>query len=155
MGKSPAVEHAKVSGKPIIDATGPAILCVNSKDVSGSTAKDPTNCALARAVKRNYKTVLNAYFFRSVCWLEYEDKMVRYALPVSVQKEIVAFDRSQRMEPGNYRLRPPQPSARRENIKKRSRKFASEKGRGNQGSTNIKRGFKHRTTDIRGLELPQ
>ncbi len=51
-----------------------------------------------------------AYFFRRTAFLEYDRKMVRYVLPPSTQKEIVAFDRAQVFASGAYQLSPPSPA---------------------------------------------
>lgn len=45
-------------------------------------------------------------FFRTTAFVEFKDKIVRYQLPGSIQKEIVSFDRAKVMSAGAYRLSP-------------------------------------------------
>lgn len=79
---------------------------VTAADIRASRRKDATACAFAVACRRHEKAVA-AYFFKSLAFIEYKDKtLVRYQIPGSVQKEIVSFDRSGEMEPGNYQLSP-------------------------------------------------
>jgi len=99
-------QRCEERGLKLVESTKPLILSVNSKDVARATEKQADECALARACKRQYHGIKAAYFFRSTAYLEYEDRIVRYLLPQSVQKEIVSFDRSKKFEPGNYHLRP-------------------------------------------------
>lgn len=39
--------------------------------------KNSKCCAFARACKRQVTGIKGAYFFRSIAWLEFEDKIVR------------------------------------------------------------------------------
>jgi hypothetical protein len=86
-----------------VDAQKPLTVNVTARDIKLAKAKNSKECALARAVKREYP-VKAAYFLRTTAWLEYPTKMVRYRLPQSVQKEIVSFDRNKMMSTGNYTL---------------------------------------------------
>lgn len=97
-------KHAKVHELEEIDAIKPLSIEVTERDIKLAKAGNSKECALARACKRALPNVKNAYFLRSTAWLEFEDKMVRYRLPQSVQKEIVSFDRSKMMSTGEYTL---------------------------------------------------
>ncbi len=100
-------KRAKDLGLKTEDARSNLVLEVLPDDVKRAKVKNAKCCAFARACKRQMPKVKAAYFFRSTAWLEYEDKMVRYMLPLAVQKEIVSFDRSQKMEPGTYAISKP------------------------------------------------
>lgn len=99
-------------GIPIVDATEPLKVCVRKCDIKGAGVKNPGDCAMARACKRQ-KGVKSAHFTRSTAYLEFDDKVVKYDLPTSIQKEIVAFDRAgdKAFEPGVYQLSKVRPSA--------------------------------------------
>ena len=139
-------KHAKENGLRVVDATSDAEIYVLAADIKGATQKNSKCCAFARAAKRQDPKVKRAYFFRSVAWLEYDDKIVRYTLPVSVQKEIVSFDRSKMMDPGLYQINKPRKSTRMSAIKARS---AKRPGRHKPGNGTIKRKYRHATTSIR------
>lgn len=129
------------------DARTPMRLMVTARDVTKGRAKDPHACAFARACRRT-DDVTAAYIFRSTAWVEYPDKLVRYLLPPSMQKEVVAFDRGKAMEPGEYQLVPPSKSLRMSEIKRRHKNPQRYTRRGASG---IKRKIVHRTTGVRTL----
>ena len=132
---------------PKVDAKKPLAISVKPCDVKASTQKDPGNCAFARAAKRSLGADA-AYFFRSCAWLQYPNRLVRYTLPVSAQKEIVAFDRAKAFEPGDYHLTAPAKSQTMEAAMKRSKKRP---GRHQPGDGKIKRRFLHKTENVRKL----
>lgn len=127
-----------------IDAVKPLAIEVTARDIKLAKAKNSKECALARAVKRT-KPVKAAYFLRTIAWLEYEDKMVRYRLSQGVQKEIVSFDRNKMMSTGEYILSPVSPTqAHKPRIKPRS------KSSGKKVLERSKRAVKaHRLADVR------
>jgi hypothetical protein len=92
-------------GIPVVDATAHQVVTVTSNDIVKAKAANSKHCALARSALR-VPGVVAAYFFRSAAFLEFPDRMVRYILPMSVQKEIVSFDRAGIMASGIYRLSP-------------------------------------------------
>jgi len=63
--------------------------------------------AFAKACTRATSGAKAAYFFRSVAWIQYANRIVRYTLPSSMQKEIVSFDRAHILAPGMYQLKAP------------------------------------------------
>lgn len=143
-------KRAKELGLKKMEATRPLTLQVKAMDVKRASKKDPNNCAFSRACKRQYPGIKAAYFFRTTAWLEYPDRIVRYSIPLSMQKEIVAFDRNKTMEPGEYRLsKVPKNWAladqRKRDVKRRSVK---RNANGRSGRTQGLR--RHFTTDIRG-----
>lgn len=100
-------KHAQGLGLKMVDAKKAITIEVSEKDIKGGHVKDPRHCAFAEACKRSSSGVLAAYFFRSTAWLEYDDRMVRYVLPPSVQKEIMSYDRGGLTAAGTYTLNAP------------------------------------------------
>ena len=119
-------KRAKELGIPVVEARIPVRLTVTSRDVASATKKSSKQCALARASVR-LPDVRAGYFFRTTAYLEYRDKMVRYALPTSVQKEIVSFDRARMFAPGAYQLSPTSTPTRQE------RSLTKDKAKDSQG----------------------
>lgn len=92
------------------DAKHHLVVTVKKTDIANGKQKDPQCCAIARAILAEKPEAKRVFIFRSTAFIETARRMVRYALPPSVQKEVVAFDRFGLMEPGVYRLSAPQPS---------------------------------------------
>lgn len=140
------VKRAQGLGLKMVDAKKPLIIELVESDIKGSRVKDPRHCAFAEACKRSSQGVMAAYFFRSTAWLEYDDKMVRYILPGSVQKEIMSFDRGGLMATGTYRLTPPKGA----NSLKAARARSSKRKQHPKGNGRIKRKVRH-TVGIRTM----
>jgi hypothetical protein len=102
-------KRADELGIPVVEATARQQVVVTANDVVLAKKANSKHCALARSALR-IPGVVAAYFFRSTAYLEFEDRLVRYALPHSVQKEIVSFDRAQIFADGVYQLSPPPPA---------------------------------------------
>lgn len=100
-------KRAAKLGLKKVEAKRPLILEVFPGDLAKAQKRNSKHCAFACAAERAVPGVKAAYFFRSTAWLEYEDRVVRYSLPQSMQKEIVAFDRFGSMDAGSYRLSVP------------------------------------------------
>src|SRR4029079_17225927 len=101
-------QRAEDLGLPIQDGAERVLVTVTATDVIKAKKADSKHCALSRATMR-LPNVNAAYFFRSTAFIEYPDRIVRFSLPASVQKEIVSFDRAQIMAPGVYQLTPVAP----------------------------------------------
>lgn len=138
-------KRAKGLGLKMVDAKHSMVLEVVAKDIKKAKSQDPRHCAFALACQRTDKKIRAAYFFRTSAWLEYSDKMVRYMLPPSIQKEIVSFDRGGLTAPGTYQLSPPKGSNTLEGARARSRKRKKHP----TGNGRIKRKVVHRTESIR------
>lgn len=95
-------------GIPVRDATDRVLVVVTRSDVVNAKKANSKHCALARAALR-LPDVNAAYFFRSCAFIEYQNAMVKYQLPSSVQKEIVSFDRAGVFAAGIYQLSPISP----------------------------------------------
>lgn len=109
MPKPYIYKRAEDLGIPVVEAKERQFVTVTDSDVVLAKKADSKHCALARAALR-LPDVNAAYFFRKTAFLEYENKVVRYLLPQSAQKEIVSFDRAQIFASGVYQLSPPPPS---------------------------------------------
>jgi len=135
----------KIGGKKVIDARGPLLLEVKACDIEGGQVKNPTGCAIARAVKRQLHAK-SARVHLSRVYVEYDDKWVRYNTPLSARTELVSFDRGKKFEEGEYRLPPTQPANRLTG--KRTGGSTSTKSKHGKGNTNA-RGKHHVLTKVR------
>ena len=79
---------------------------VTKKDSSSSTVKNHKACAMAVACKRKFE-LSGVVISRDRAYLITDDKAVRYALPESVSREVVSFDRNAGFAEGEYALVPP------------------------------------------------
>ena len=106
-----------------VDADRPIEVLVEAKDCRDAESLNPSECALARAAKRELHAD-GVIIGMGASYVIKGDRAVRYHTPASVQREIVSFDRSHDFAPGTYYL-PPKPPATRfgaEKQKKDSRK---------------------------------
>lgn len=126
----------------LVDAEEPLELVLNARDIKGGIVQNPEKCAFARACRRqDEEKVVAVHVFLNTARVQYEDRLVRYHLPISVQKEIVSFDRGGKMAPGTYRLSPPCPSAR----------LGSHSAGGNGQRKGRASAPRHFTTDVRRI----
>jgi hypothetical protein len=118
--------------KSVEDATDYLNVHVNAKDCAAAKEKNPTECAMARAIEREYQAD-HVIVSTNVAYVIKGGKSKRYCVPQMARQEIVSFDRHHDFEPGEYYLRPPNPTARlgarpsRAQADPRSRHDASEK----------------------------
>jgi hypothetical protein len=139
--------------KPIVNAREPLVLQVKDIDVNMAQERNSKCCAFVRACERQL-AIEAAFFFRTTAYLEYEDKLVKYQLPQSVQKEIVSFDRSKIMQPGVYQLSKPFKSTSPAAVKKRDARKPKGRHPG-RGDGPIKRKVLiHRTQGVRTMSEP-
>lgn len=142
-------KRASDLGIKVVDATEPLQVNVKQADIDKAQQKNSKCCAFVRACEREMP-IEAAFFFRSTAYLEYPDKIVRYKLPPSVEREIVAFDRSKDMEPGVYQL---SAVCRKQTLKAKA-KYRATLPRGKHSSKGIlpkgrKQSLIHRTTNVR------
>jgi hypothetical protein len=130
----------KIDGLPVRDAKTRLPFQVTNQDIKLAGLKKPESCAIALACKRlkNYGDVRihmhYAYILKGDHWL-------RYRIPQSVIREIVAFDRGGSFEPGEYALLPPAPSCKlgRINVgQRRSVRTGPKKSRFYHATTNVR-----------------
>src|SRR5262245_42057702 len=93
----------------VVDANKPVNVSVNKKDCADAKELDPTNCALAKAAKRELQAdgviigISSSYIIKG-------KQAIRFQTPESVRREIVSFDRHHDFAPGDYYLTPKSPS---------------------------------------------
>ena len=97
--------------KYAIDGTDSIEISVQRCDTGPAEALNPAECALAKAIKREYKAD-GAVVGLSASYVIKGDTAVRYQTPASVQREIVSFDRHHDFSEGTYHLPPKSPSTR-------------------------------------------
>lgn len=95
----------------VMDALRSVEVTVTSRDSSEGKKMKSTECALARAAKREYNAdgmiigLATSYIIRG-------KKALRFQTPPSVAREIVSFDRHHDFAPGKYSLSPKPPASR-------------------------------------------
>jgi len=89
--------------KFIKEATESVVVEVTAQDNKRGSVKDPQNCAMARACKRAYN-LDGVIISLSKAYLIKGDTAIRYTVPTSLSKEVVAFDRNKQFQPGTYQL---------------------------------------------------
>ncbi len=85
------------------DARTPVGISVSKSDVKSSTSGAPQDCAMAKAICREWKAD-SALVGLSYSYVIKGNKAVRFMTPQSVAREIVSFDRQHDFAPGNYHL---------------------------------------------------
>jgi hypothetical protein len=153
MGGSAITRYARANGLKIKDAKTPLDISVNKADLRGARKKDPANCAFAKACKRQ-EDVDEVFFFGTTAYTKKGKTLTRYLMPTSMQKEVVAFDRGGKFEPGEYNLKAPVKTQKLEARREYSRKISSEgRSRSKPGPHVVKDGSRrvksHITTNIR------
>jgi hypothetical protein len=91
--------------KKVFDAKKPIHVEVTARDNNGGTVGDAQNCAMARAVCREFKADV-AVIGLSYSYVIKGDTAIRYKTPVTVGREITSFDRNKQFAPGKYGLSP-------------------------------------------------
>jgi hypothetical protein len=98
----PKVEYA-------VDAHAPVYVTVGDKDCKDARKLNPSECALARATKRELHAD-GVIIGMSTSYIIKGKQAVRYDTPQSVAREIVSFDRHGDFATGDYHLTPKAPS---------------------------------------------
>ena len=95
----------------VTDATVPVEVSVAARDCKQGQQTNPSECALARAARRELK-VDGVIIGLSSSYLIRGTTALRFDTPESVKREIVSFDRHGDFAPGEYYLTPKSPSCR-------------------------------------------
>jgi len=98
----PAVEE-------VVDAKRPVKVIVKAIDSAAGKRKRPTECAMARAMKREFDAD-GVIIGLSRSYIIKGKKATRYQTPHTVARELVSFDRHHDFAPGIYSLSPISPS---------------------------------------------
>lgn len=137
----PQVEH-------VIDAKRPVIVHVTDKDCKGAEPLNPTECALAKATKREFK-VDAVVIGLSTSYLIKGKKAIRFVTGQAIAREIVSFDRHSDFQPGEYRLVPKSPGSSFEY----HREYGKKRNSGvKKGKHSPKRKY-HKTAKVREFNL--
>lgn len=123
------------------DATRPITVEVMPRDIDNRKAKSHKACAFAAACKRS-KEIDAAIISVGIAYLIKDGKALRYSIPESLTREIVAFDRHGSFEPGHYHLTTPRV------------KLGAQSARGSDTRSGKGRRVKypHTTQDIRSMQ---
>lgn len=132
------ISHSKL---PIINAKKPLTVHVLAGDIKKADVKEPQNCAVALACKRELGAQEVHVHLGRVYIRSNESNWVRYGTPKSMRAEIIAFDRGGVFEPGTFRLEVPAKRTPASNV-------GTRKARGKHGQyrKNLKR---HIITNVR------
>jgi hypothetical protein len=114
---------------------------VTKRDSNSATVKNHKGCAMAVACKRKFNAT-GVIISRASAYLVTGDKAVRYAVPASVSREVISFDRGAGFEEGEYQLSKPAKIPVHHGVK-------TGKGKGHQGGSDADRKFHHETTNVR------
>lgn len=101
-----------IDGLPVIDAKKPLVLHVDATDISSASLKEPNDCAVARACRRELHAIEARVHLGRVYIRTNKSSWTRYMTPKTMRQEIIAFDRGGSFEPGEFVLSAPKPSAR-------------------------------------------
>jgi len=141
-------EYASKAGLKVVNAKHDLVVSVTKGDVDKGAQKDSECCAIARAVMKQNSGAARVFIFKSKAYVETAMNLTRYNLPVSVQKEVVSFDRFKLMEPGVYKLQAPPksqaPKARREEYK-RKKAGKTKAGKSKHITTGVRTGLRETT----------
>jgi hypothetical protein len=94
-----------------VDADEAIEVSVSRNDCKQAKKLNPSECALARAAKRELHADA-VIIGMSTSYVIKGTVAVRFSTPMSVQREIISFDRHQDFSPGDYYLNPKSPSNR-------------------------------------------
>ncbi len=99
-----------IDGLPVIDAKQPIRITITKNDVARADPKEPADCAVARACRRQLHAIEARVHLSRVYVRLNKGNWARYATPKAMRSEIIAFDRGGQFEPGEFELQPVPPS---------------------------------------------
>jgi hypothetical protein len=124
------------------DAKKNLSITVIAADCKSNGRKSPSACAMAKACTRQFDgaiiSIATAYIIKG-------NKAIRYKVPNTVSREILAFDRNTNFEPGVYHLASPPKS---QSLTRGAHAHRSKKPVKKNG---VVREARHHTTDVRSL----
>lgn len=128
----------------VVDATEHMKVKVTKRDCESRAVKNHQECALAIACKRSLQ-VNGVIIAIRAAYLVDGKKAYRYGLGESIAREVTAFDRNGRFEPGEYQLLKPSHRIG-DQRSSGSRTYTKSNGKGKG-----KGKYRHITTDIRDI----
>jgi hypothetical protein len=102
----------EINGMKVADAAKKVTIQISARDCREGKNKDPGACAAAKACLREIPSCTAARVHLSRTYLKLGKQWVRFHTPAAIRSEIIAFDRGASFSPGEYILRPLQPSHR-------------------------------------------
>jgi hypothetical protein len=129
------------------DAIEPLEVEVKTCDIQRSKTKNHRGCVFARACKRTYG-IEGAVIAVKTAYLIDGTTALRYAIPESLSREIVSFDRNGQFAPGDYHIDSPA-------YKLKRPKPISSGSRGTKKKRSSGKANYHATKSIRNLHNPK
>jgi hypothetical protein len=128
-------------GLPLVDANpGEKLeIEITESDINRSRKNDPNNCAGATAIKRILGVEAEVHLSRVYIKSKDKKSWIRFQTPESISREIVAFDRAHKFEPGVYQLIPVA----------KSNRLGMYKGKSTKTGKDEKRAKYHTTVNVR------
>lgn len=130
-----------IDGLPVIDAKQALTLTINDNDINKASVKEPADCAVARACRREFHAKEVRVHLARVYLRTNKGNWVRYMTPRPLRSEIIAFDRGGRFAPGEFKLLPPNHADKLGAKRKTGPKIAKK--------TPLRRATYHVVTDVR------
>lgn len=97
----------QIDGLPIIDAKKGLMLTITPKDISRADLKDPADCVVARACRREVQAQEVRVHLARIYVRTNKGSWTRYVTPLNMRSEIIAFDRGGTFEPQTFELKTP------------------------------------------------
>lgn len=97
----------QIDGLPIIDAKRSLTLRVTAGDIKGADLKDPADCVVARACRRDLRAKEVRVHLARVYVRTNAGSWQRFVAPKAMRTEIIAFDRGGSFEPQDFVLKTP------------------------------------------------
>ena len=96
-----------IDGIPVTNAKHQLKLHITKRDCSVGDIKDPSTCAAAKTIRREYGAIDCRVHLGRVYIRQNKGNWQRYMTPRSLRTEIIAFDRGGEFQPGEYILAAP------------------------------------------------
>lgn len=134
----------QINGLPIVDSKKSLKITINKNDIDMANPKEPADCAIARACRRELHVKEARIHLGRVYLRSNEGNWVRYMTLPALRNEIIAFDRGGTFAPGEYTLKSIPPSH-----KLGERKSAPKRKRSVAKKSKKRRASPHIVTDVR------
>lgn len=117
----------QIDGLPIIDSKKSLKITISKNDVDRADPKEPADCAVARACRREHHAKEARVHLGRVYLRTNDGNWTRYFTPRSLRSEIIAFDRGGTFSPGEYTLKGVPPAHK---LGAKRKKYAKKGGKG-------------------------
>jgi hypothetical protein len=99
-----------IDGLPVLNAKGPLVLTITDGDINKADNKNPADCVVARAIRRQCHAMEARVHLTRVYVRTTKDHWDRYRTPKAMRDEIIAFDRGGSFEAAAFHLPPVEPN---------------------------------------------